>query len=540
MGKLKPKSLRRGLIILLVALQAITVVAVLFLSRINTESVLLDQAKTILHNAAKELIEHTHGFVKPAYRATQTAADVFTNQVISVADRASVERYFLSLLQNNREVSGIFVSTVEGEFTFVSRNSEVENASYRSKFIHRDNGERTVLLQWRNIAFDPIARREDPQDSYNPLSRPWYKSAYNDNDVIWTDPYIFFTSKKPGITVAVPYYDKGVIAGIVGTDIELTEISEFMSRLRVGDGGSAFIVNPDETLVALSTPDLVTDGDSESTLNSMRKVGEIDNDVVRRAFAEFNARRSDDKVREIEAVLDVNGVTYVAVFLPLELPRNSRWVVGVQVPKSSFLKSIQENQNRNLLLGLAVLLFSVIIGWALMSHTSKPVDALQVQAINDHLTGLFNRRHLAAVAGQVFTRLRGQQLPLSIAMIDIDRFKTVNDSYGHGVGDEILIAFSRRLKGRLRESDVVARFGGEEFVVLMPETDLLEATSMLDRMRESIADDAFRTSIGLIEITVSIGVTEMNANDSDWSSMLERADQRLYEAKVGGRDQVAA
>ena len=534
----RPKSIRRGLIVLLVVIQVVTVFTVLFLSRLTTESVLVDQAKSILLNAANESLEHTHGFVQPAYRATRTSADLLTQGVLDPDNREQIERYFLNLLSNNSELDGIYLATENGDFGFVSRNGEVAGASYRSKFIEHAIGEKTVLLRWHDAALGFVSAREDPGDTYNPLSRPWYKQARATDGAIWTEPYIFFTSKRPGITVATPFYHNGVLAGVVGADIELIALSEFLSRLRIGAGGSAFIVNQDENLVALFTPEN-TEGRQSLVMSKIEKIRDIDNPVVTQAFDQFDTYSKQSDLSGAEAVLEVNGVTYIAVCVPIDLPSSRRWFIGIQVPKDSFLKSIQLNQNRNLLFGLGVLLASVLVGWVLVSRTSKPVDELHSQAIKDHLTTLFNRRHLSTVAVQVFKKLRTDGATLVIAMIDIDRFKSVNDTYGHGVGDEILIAFSQRLKSGLRETDVIARYGGEEFVVLLPETDIHEAQPMLERLRRSVGNSAFRTSIGLIDITISIGLAEMNSRDSTWGSILERADQNLYEAKIGGRNRVA-
>ena len=537
----KSQRIRRGLIVVLILLQAVTVFIVLGLSRITAESVLVEQAKSILLNAANESLQHTRGFITPAYRATTTVADMLTRSVLEVGDERKLELYFLSLLQNNAELAGIFVATADGDFSYVSRNTEVEHARYRTKLIRHQNNKRGVVLRWRDGALESISASQDPNDRYNPLTRPWYLQAYSSNRVIWTDPYTFYTSKKPGITVAAPYYNQeGTIAGIVGVDIELTALSEFLSQLNLGEGGSAFIVNQEEVLVALSTPEYLNKHNTELSLTSMRKVSDINYDVVTLAFNKFSEQLPDSRQQEIKTVLKVNETTYIAVFVPFDLPQSRQWVISVQVPKSSFLKSIQENQNRNLVLGLCVLLLSLLIGWILVTRTSRPVVELQNQAIHDHLTNLFNRRHLSEVVVRIFENLKAEQKPFSIAMIDIDRFKKINDSYGHGVGDEILIVFSRRLKSGLRESDVVARYGGEEFIVLLPETELEAARSMLERIRRSVESSAFRTSIGLINITTSIGIASMKTDDAIWRSVLERADQRLYEAKVGGRNQVVA
>ena len=172
---------------------------------------------------------------------------------------------------------------------------------------------------------------------------------------------------------------------------------------------------------------------------------------------------------------------------------------------------------------------------------SSANQELAFQASTDALTGLLNRRRMMHQIEQEVERARRYKLPLSLCMIDIDHFKRVNDSHGHPAGDRALMAVAGLLSASLRESDQIARFGGEEFVVLLPETDAALAQGLVERLRLAVADLQLQGDDGtLFTLTISGGIAELNAADhcDDGARMLMRADQALYGAKSGGRNRV--
>ena len=164
----------------------------------------------------------------------------------------------------------------------------------------------------------------------------------------------------------------------------------------------------------------------------------------------------------------------------------------------------------------------------------------QVQrlALTDPLTGINNRRHFFELALAEFERARRYGRPLSALMLDLDNFKDNNDKYGHLVGDEILREVAARCAQNLREADILGRYGGEEFVCLLPETDVEDARNVAERVRRRVADVPIITRAGSIPVTVSIGASELNRSNNDVLSLIEQADAALYESKQGGRNQV--
>ena len=164
---------------------------------------------------------------------------------------------------------------------------------------------------------------------------------------------------------------------------------------------------------------------------------------------------------------------------------------------------------------------------------------LKRQAHIDHLTGVSNRGYFMVQAEQELSRAQRYDNPLSLFMLDIDFFKKVNDSHGHKVGDLVLIKLADICRQTLREMDIIGRVGGEEFVILLPETDLIEATKVAERLREFIEKSKVPLESGLpLHFTVSIGVTSMVSKEENLDELLNLADKALYEAKAKGRNQV--
>lgn len=158
-------------------------------------------------------------------------------------------------------------------------------------------------------------------------------------------------------------------------------------------------------------------------------------------------------------------------------------------------------------------------------------------AAHDDLTGLLNRRRMSEVVQAERERCVRSRRPLVLALLDLDFFKLVNDRYGHAAGDAVLCAFAGRVLDNLRSTDVLARWGGEEFLLLLPETSLDGALVLLERVRREVAELCVETANGEIRLTVSIGVAAGRVQDT-MEQVLEHADEALYQAKAQGRDRV--
>lgn len=174
------------------------------------------------------------------------------------------------------------------------------------------------------------------------------------------------------------------------------------------------------------------------------------------------------------------------------------------------------------------------------THLLEKAQLLEQWAITDSLTGLHNRRHFLELAELEFHRARRYQHPLSAMMLDIDHFKRVNDTYSHALGDQVIQAVAALCRENLRDIDLMGRYGGDEFVALVPEVNLDDARKAAERLRKIIADAPIDTERGPLNITISIGVVALTPDYLDFASLLNQADAALYTAKNAGRNRVEA
>jgi len=165
-------------------------------------------------------------------------------------------------------------------------------------------------------------------------------------------------------------------------------------------------------------------------------------------------------------------------------------------------------------------------------------DRLVYQATIDSLTGIFNRRHWFAGSEKEFAKALRKGTPLTVLMIDIDDFKSVNDSLGHAAGDAVLQRIASVVPTCLRSYDLLGRYGGEEFVALLPDTSLDQGCRIAERIRTSVAEDEIDTGGREVRCTVSVGVAEMASLDDSLYSLIKRADAALYEAKRQGKNRI--
>jgi diguanylate cyclase (GGDEF)-like protein len=175
---------------------------------------------------------------------------------------------------------------------------------------------------------------------------------------------------------------------------------------------------------------------------------------------------------------------------------------------------------------------------AIALDNSRHVEAMEKLAVTDELTGLYNRRAFDGMGAKEVERARRYKRPLSLILFDIDHFKDVNDSYGHPVGDHVLQVLTRLVTKTTRSTDIVCRFGGEEFIVLMPEAGREEGLAMAERLRQEISRMTIVTAGGTLSLTVSLGLAELLPEDESLENLIARADRAMYQAKAAGRNTI--
>jgi diguanylate cyclase (GGDEF)-like protein len=182
---------------------------------------------------------------------------------------------------------------------------------------------------------------------------------------------------------------------------------------------------------------------------------------------------------------------------------------------------------------------AVLAGQGMIAYENARLFATVEQlALTDGLTGLFNRRHFFQLADREIATARRRSAPLTAMMLDIDHFKRINDGHGHPVGDQVIVAVASRLSTTIRKTDLLGRYGGEEFAVFLPDTAHEGANILAERVRSALADRPIDTDAGPLTVTASIGLAPYEVTDTEPGTLLARADEALYRPKHHGRNRV--
>ncbi|MBY5935023.1 PAS domain S-box protein [Tateyamaria omphalii] len=371
------KSLGAILALALAGLQLLAIAVVVFSSYFTSERTLLEHARTQMVDVGTNVIQHTKWFMSPARSAAELSTALASNQIIRREERENLEGLLFQQLRSAPQFAGAYYGDEAGNFVYVKRQDEnvyltkivdvAVSARTRTKFIKRSE------------SFDSLEWFFDPEDRYDPRSRPWYREAKAYRNSIWTDPYIFFTSQSPGITAATPVvgFDDRV-QGVVGVDIEIRELSSFLSQLRVGKNGAAFILNRNGDVIAHPDPDLLITQTNDGGL-SFPSIDTLDDPIARAAFGN---RLSGDGVALdglIQSDFEHQGQQFVSLIMPFGLD-DIPWTIVLYAPENDFIGTIKENRTQNTLIAVAVAAMTALLGLALANKIHAPVRAFAVRS----------------------------------------------------------------------------------------------------------------------------------------------------------------
>lgn len=258
--------------------------------------------------------------------------------------------------------------------------------------------------------------------------------------------------------------------------------------------------------------------------------GEFECVIVAAGFADFDPLRLCSQLRSLDRTRSL------PIILLVGKQEDNRIIRGLELGINDYL--VRPLDRHELIARLRTQVRRKRYNDELRQSVSQSIE----MAVTDGLTGLHNRRYLDNHLPRLFERAVARKRPLSLMITDLDRFKAVNDTFGHDGGDEVLREFARRLRKSVRGIDLACRFGGEEFVIVMPDTDAALAETVAERVREEVARAPFSVGEGRksVAVTVSVGVSTVWAEDDTVAALLKRADLALYDAKTRGRNRVVA
>jgi diguanylate cyclase (GGDEF)-like protein len=522
----------------LLCVQAISVFAVVVITGRSTEGLLVGEMRQTMSLAVQSLDHRTADYLAPAESTARLTSTLLHDSVLPVGDDQALLRYLDSQVQTSPNITGAYVGRPDGTFVLVSRDGATIEGGTRVKTITVGPVGRTSTTVQRDAKGIERARTEDPSDTYDPRQRPWYTSAEAaPGDLAWTKPYVFFASREPGVTVAsAAHAESGALLAVVGVDVSLRDLSTFVRGVRVSPSSRAVLVDRQGTMVASGDLNQVITGDGEGGLRRAR-IDEVSDPVLRAGIDAQRRTSGSNAAGPVVTPFEVHGRRWQVASLPLA--EREDWTTAITAPEDEFVSEVIGAQRRNALLAVLIGLGVAVLALPFVRMVSRRFDRVAASAATDALTGLPNRRRFDELLAEHLSQATPDH-PVCVAAIDVDLFKRINDTWGHGVGDEALVAIAGRLRGALRDRDIVARVGGDEYAAILVGLTPTKAGEALERARDSVGATPAQTAKGDVPITITIGFAVAGGGvDESPTDVVERADRALYEAKEAGRNCVA-
>jgi len=411
-------------------------------SFVTSQEVLNRHAKDIMGNIAQLAMEQSQNHLAHAHSAAALTKRLLSAEVVSSSEEQIriLERYFYNQLSIYAHFAGIYMGTPEGNFYDVRRSNIRSADGFRTKIILNHGNSRLTRLIWYDRNFNKISETMDPEDSYDPRKRPWYDKATQKKQIVWTDPYIFFTSQKPGITIAGPFYDHhSLLKGIVGVDIEIDQLSTFIGSLKISKNGRAFLMNRNQDIIAFPDQTKLNFKDkADHGRSRLVKINELDDDLSRKAYAAAGFQYDTDGLIVLEkskfATFEHEGKAYHAMFKPFSTPEWP-WVIGVYLPEDDYLGDIKKNRRNGILITIVISIFAAALGLWLARGVINPIAKLS--------------RSAKSIQGDNFDAENGIRSGYKEIQETADSFIAMKTAIRES--QDKLISFQNQLKDQVRE-----------------------------------------------------------------------------------------
>ncbi len=381
-------SIRWTLILGFLGLIWVTQITITSSTYLTSENVLSRHATDIMKNIVELTKEQTENHLALAHSATDLTKRLIESRVVGDSQKHIIllEKFFIDQLMVYPNFAGIYIGSPDGSFFYVNRNPVDPEKGFRTKIISHSGGERTTRIIWRDTRGRFLSDEVAPEDTYDPRQRPWYELVQAQKTIVWTDPYIFYTSQKPGITIAGPIYDQeSQLQAVVGVDLQIDQLSDFISHLRIGKSGFALMFNNNGDIVAYPDPNKLRSADSLQIGKSrLVKIDELTDDISKTAFKTVPWTR--DALGRIQLTsprivrFDHEGENYLAMFTPSNNAQCA-WIIGVFMPEKDYMGELQANRRANLLVTVALSVFATAIGLWLARGILRPLAGLEKEAI---------------------------------------------------------------------------------------------------------------------------------------------------------------
>jgi diguanylate cyclase (GGDEF)-like protein len=406
--------------------------------------------------------------------------------------------------------------------------SEIITDKTNNKFLNINDQDEDISEIYIGLENGSFVTGSDwiPPEDYDPRLRVWYKSALSKNKTIISDIYTDRETGEKLVTISSPLFIENKLVGVIAADVFLNNINDYLENQLLSESSYAYIIDIEgNILIHTKHKDLVGKNIDELEVENYSDL--------------FN--RAKENSKGVSGSYSINNISVNGV---LEKIEGIEWFIGISAEKDVEIDSITHSKRYieiitiNLILGLiiALCIFNII---QIKRKLKLENLGLEIDNKIDYLTGVFNRRYLNNYLKGIWEESEDNKY-VSALMIDIDYFKKYNDTYGHLKGDEVLRLVANTIKETVRSEDVIVRYGGEEFLLLLKDTSEKDAKTVAKKIKEAIYDEGIENkNTPLGTITVSIGISSVKpSKNKDRQEFIQKADKALYRAKESGRNKI--
>jgi diguanylate cyclase (GGDEF)-like protein len=381
---------------------------------------------------------------------------------------------------------------------------------------------RLALVRLYDASFRLLSEGRDPEnDTYDPRVRPWYTEAAKASGTTWTDPYLLFATQTPAVSAARAARAGDQVVAVVAADLLLEQLSVVLDSLPVGSGGEAFIFDADRTVVA--APGAYT--------ARIDDIGRTDGRVATAVDLGVTELSHGDAAGSGGAFGQDGG--YVVLERQFSGATGPNWLLHLRVTRSGLAPALGAWEGTVLWATLVSTLL-VLVAVGLIARVWGPLMGMRNRATTDSLTGLPNRHELRSVGPRMVASAAAEGAAISVALVDLDTFKEVNDTLGHKAGDDVLVIAGRSLLNSTRARDFVARIGGDEFVVIRrvdDESDR-EVAARIEELRAELADRLVEAVPSVTGLGATVGYVVEREGGQSLDELLKDADTALVRGKA--------
>lgn len=555
----------------------VTVGIIGWLSLQNGQTAVNEVTSELRNGISTHIQDQLNSYIAIPPLMNQITANAIASGQIGLNNEQVLGRNFWKQILTFPNTTFHYIGTTNGEFYTARRlaSGEVQvglaNQATNQQinyFTPDQNGDRLKLAEIIPNRFDP-------------RTRPWYKAAVKAGRPTWTKIYRHFVTKGLTISATQPIYSQqGDLLGVVSTDFVFLQVNQFLRSLKIGKSGQTFIMEKTGELISTSTDDPTFNIRGQVTDHILAQNSK--NDVIRFAAQQIIKDQQSLKIStKTEIEFEVKGVKYFAQVSPLTDQFGIDWLIVVILPEADFMEKIQQNTQTTIIICAIAIGLSALIGIYVARQITKPIlklanavsnlanqedgviipeegiEELQIlaksfntmssqlestfidlhhSAYHDSLTNLPNRSaFLFSLENRIAHRQVEPDYLFALLFLDLDRFKLVNDSLGHLIGDLLLVNVAKRLESCLRKTDMLSRFGGDEFIILLHEIPHIDFAKQFAERLQKVLSQPFELDGNQIYTSASIGIVSPLNSTGSPQDLLRDADIALYQAKQDGK-----